>query len=317
MKAQIEFHGSYPTPVAVKSPSFLYTKESSTNWIWGRGSKFNPLIVETRKSAAQGNVLQILDDGLFVPPSDELTQEAAQQAVGSILNSQEFNYNPTTPSITINQIDWSKIVNAPSTLEGPFRRLANFVIGEGGYSPGFTTYTNSQIVGKTEADLMVFVNGIKLYAGRSNSSFNVSGSSVVFTEGLINQTVEIYAIAQPVTPEPPVLQAVRYGAKGTAAIPTQSEILAGLTLNTVASGVVTVDWTSLTISPQYCWVAIPALGASYLKTKWDINPLNFGNIGNPGDLFSPVSTVNVNGELHYVTITTYQTQFVEPTKLIP
>lgn len=44
------------------------------------------------------------------------TDEQAQDAVGNILNVSEFTYNDAAPSISINHIDWIKIINAPAFL---------------------------------------------------------------------------------------------------------------------------------------------------------------------------------------------------------
>lgn len=43
----------------------------------------------------------------------QYTDENAQDAIGNILSS-EFNYNDSLPKISINTIDWTKIVNAPA-----------------------------------------------------------------------------------------------------------------------------------------------------------------------------------------------------------
>lgn len=111
------------------------------------------------------------------------------------------------------------------------------------------------------------------------------------------------------TTTPFLLDSIYVGAKATSAIPNESEILLGNFSSQNGSLDVTADWTPFNSSPQYLWWAIPDLGLVYQKDSWYESILNNGNMGNPGDLFETISTVNVGGQDYLVGITAYQTQF--------
>lgn len=97
--------------------------------------KVNPLTTIERTSI--GNTLGLSDKGFIVFDTDvaanyvwdgaqwtsassAYTNEDAQDTIGSILSS-EFTYNDSTPSISINAINWNKIVGAPDS------KLANVI----------------------------------------------------------------------------------------------------------------------------------------------------------------------------------------------
>lgn len=80
----------------------------------GNGTFGTPLTAAIILDPNPVNILQITAGGLLVNGTGFLyTDEQAQDAVGTILNSSEFVYSDTTPLISINQISWLKITSTP------------------------------------------------------------------------------------------------------------------------------------------------------------------------------------------------------------
>ena len=92
--------------------------------------------------------------------------------------------------------------------------------------------------------------------------------------------------------------------------PDQATVLGGSVEIVDASMDVSIDWTGLTPTPQYCWFAIPDLGFDYVKNHWYVNILNQGAIGGASNLFTDPITVVVSGVNYLVWISNYETQFV-------
>jgi hypothetical protein len=85
----------------------------------GNGLAGTPLTATVRLNPALDNLIQSTADGLLVNGTAfSYTDEQAQDAVGGIMNSSEFTYSDSTPSIVLNQVPWSKITGEPTTLAG-------------------------------------------------------------------------------------------------------------------------------------------------------------------------------------------------------
>jgi hypothetical protein len=106
-------------------------------------------------------------------------------------------------------------------------------------------------------------------------------------------------------------QVIYFGTKATGTTPSDVEILLGS--STIADGSldVNLNWGIPNGVPKYYWLAIPALGANYLKNRWEESPLNKGEMGTPFDLFDAPAIVLVNGVNYYVWITNYATEFTQ------
>lgn len=114
------------------------------------------------------------------------------------------------------------------------------------------------------------------------------------------------------TPTPtltPNFPTVYYGTNITGAIPTSGSITAGVHLYYSPVSNITLDWTSLTVIPQYCWFAVFNAGIASEKNYWYVDSLNNGAIGGSENLFGSNTTVLVDGFPYNVYITNYETQF--------
>lgn len=142
----------------------------------------------------------------------------------------------------------------------------------------------------------------------STSTTSTSSTSTTSTSTTTSSSTTTTTTAAP--------ELVYYGAKALGAAPDEAEILLGISSAQDGSTDVTVDWTSFNGTPQYLWWAIPDLSPSHDKNAWYATVINNGNMGNPGDLFESITTVNVGGQDYFVGITAYQTQFVTTCDII-
>lgn len=106
-----------------------------------------------------------------------------------------------------------------------------------------------------------------------------------------------------------ILDEIYYGTAVTGSVPDESTIIGGSSVFQNALNDVVINWGATSPTPVYYWIAIPNVGATALKTKWEEVLPNAGTMLSPSDLFDVPTIVSVGGVNHYVYITQYATQF--------